>query len=77
MGFTVDHSKRERRGSPHILGTKCDGCPCMVVKDNSRYRTKPPEYWCEHLHGMVDPCRVECDYDLGGFVPWKPSRRPL
>lgn len=77
MTYIIGHSKRERRWSPHILGTKCDGCNCMSVNDHGMYKTKKPEYWCEHMHEKIDPCNVECDYDPGKIKLRKPSKRPM
>lgn len=69
MSYDIEHARPAPRTHGAIAGTRCDGCRCMCVKPNERYRTKPPEFWCEHLHRKVDPRDVEC-----GYVPGERTR---
>ena len=61
MTFKNYASHGQRHSSRNIADTKCNGCQCMCVSVRGK-RIIIEEYWCDHLHGWVDPHEVTCNY---------------
>ena len=61
MTFKSTAYHKQRRSTPEIKGTRCDNCRCMCVIERGR-RIRVTEYWCGHLHMVIDPHEVECNY---------------
>lgn len=58
------HATHAQRHTAHaLMGSACYGCSSMCVIERGR-RIPIEEYWCDRLHGVVDPPE-ECPHRRG------------
>ena len=59
--------------SERTKGTKCDGCPCFEVLQRKTHGGITERYWCNALHGRIDPWDCKCPLD-GERVTMEPPK---
>ena len=56
----IEHRHAVKHESNGLRGTKCYGCNSVEVLERKRCRILTEVYWCESVHGYIDPKAVKC-----------------